>query len=88
MFAITGITGQVGGVVARSLGRDVRMNVVARDTWEDLFRSQGISNPLPRMQMIDGFNEDWACFECGESEVRHGRVPHGAVLQSLIEKGA
>ena len=88
MVAITGITGQIGGVVARSLGRNVRMNVVARDTWEDLFRSQGMSNPLPRMQMIDEFNEDWICFECGEKEVRHGRVPLDTVLQSLIEKGA
>jgi uncharacterized protein YbjT (DUF2867 family) len=71
---------------ARLLGRDVSMNVVPRDTWEDLFRSQGMKNPTPRMQMIDGFNEEWICFEGAENEVRKGRVPLDTVLQSLIEK--
>jgi uncharacterized protein YbjT (DUF2867 family) len=71
---------------ARLLGRDVSMTVVQRDTWEDLFRSQGMKNPTPRMQMIDGFNEEWICFEGAENEVRKGRVPLDTVLQSLIEK--
>jgi len=71
---------------ARLLGRDVGMTVVPRDTWEDLFRSQGMKNPTPRMQMIDGFNEEWICFEGAENEVRKGRVPLDTVLQSLIEK--
>jgi uncharacterized protein YbjT (DUF2867 family) len=74
--------------LARLLGRDVSMNIVRRDTWEDLFRSQGMKNPLPRMQMIDGFNEEWICFEGGESEVRKGRVSLDTVLQSLIEKAS
>jgi uncharacterized protein YbjT (DUF2867 family) len=78
----------IAASLGRLLGRDVRMNVVARDTWEDLFHSQGMKNPLPRMQMIDGFNEEWICFEGGENEVRRGRVPLDTVLQSLIEKGA
>ncbi|MEA3115488.1 MAG: hypothetical protein QOG58_5287 [Caballeronia sp.] len=73
---------------ARLLGRDVGMTVVARDTWEDLFRSQGMKNPTPRMQMIDGFNEEWICFEGAENEVRKGRVPLDTVLQSLIEKAS
>jgi uncharacterized protein YbjT (DUF2867 family) len=71
---------------ARLLGRDVSMSVVPRDTWEDLFRSQGMKNPTPRMQMIDGFNEEWICFEGAENEVRKGRVPLDTVLQSLIER--
>jgi uncharacterized protein YbjT (DUF2867 family) len=74
--------------LARLLGRDVSMNIVPRDAWEDLFRSQGMKNPLPRMQMIDGFNEEWICFEGGESELRKGRVPLDTVLQSLIEKAS
>ncbi|MDN7182435.1 NmrA family NAD(P)-binding protein [Caballeronia sp. SEWSISQ10-4 2] len=73
---------------ARLLGRDVSMTVVPRDTWEDLFRSQGMKNPTPRMQMIDGFNEEWICFESTENEVRKGRVPLDTVLQSLIEKAS
>jgi uncharacterized protein YbjT (DUF2867 family) len=71
---------------ARLLGRDVSMTAVPRDTWEDLFRAQGMTNPTPRMQMIDGFNEEWICFEGAENEVRKGRVPLDTVLQSLIEK--
>jgi len=71
---------------ARLLGRDVSMSIVPRDTWEDLFRSQGMKNPTPRMQMIDGFNEEWIRFEGAENEVRKGRVPLDTVLQSLIER--
>jgi len=71
---------------ARLLGRDVSMTIVPRDTWEDLFRSQGMKNPTPRMQMIDGFNEEWIRFEGAENEVRKGRVPLDTVLQSLIER--
>jgi uncharacterized protein YbjT (DUF2867 family) len=74
--------------LARLLGREVSMSSVPRDTWEDLFRSQGMKNPLPRMQMIDGFNEEWICFEGGESEVRKGKVSLDTVLQSLIEKAS
>ena len=73
---------------ARLLGRDVCMTTVPRDTWEELFRSQGMKNPTPRMQMIDGFNEEWICFEGAENEVRKGRVPLDTVLQSLIEKAS
>ncbi|SAL38516.1 NmrA family protein [Caballeronia udeis] len=73
---------------ARLLGRDVSMTTVPRDTWEELFRSQGMKNPTPRMQMIDGFNEEWICFEGAENEVRKGRVPLDTVLQSLIEKAS
>jgi len=73
---------------ARLLGRDVSMTVVRRDTWEGLFHSQGMKNPTPRMQMIDGFNEEWICFDGTGSEVRKGRVPLDTVLQLLIEKAS
>lgn len=67
------------------LGRKVEMNAVPRDTWESLFRSQGMKNPAPRMRMIDGFNEQWICFE-GTHESQKGRVQLDTVLRSLIEK--
>jgi uncharacterized protein YbjT (DUF2867 family) len=70
---------------ARLLGREVRMQSVPRDTWEDLFRSQGMKNPLPRMHMIDGFNEEWIRFEGGDAESRKGRVPLDTVIRGLIE---
>jgi uncharacterized protein YbjT (DUF2867 family) len=77
---------EIGASLSRLLGRKVSMEIVPRDTWETLFRSQGMKNPTPRMQMIDGFNEEWICFESGEAESRKGRVPLDTVLRSLIEK--
>jgi uncharacterized protein YbjT (DUF2867 family) len=71
---------------AHLLGRPVRMQAVPRDTWEDLFRSQGMLHPLPRMQMVDGFNEEWICFEGEGAETQRGRVPLDTVLRALIDK--
>lgn len=48
---------------ARALGRPVRVETVPRETWEGLFREQGMRNPLPRMRMLDGFNEGWLAFD-------------------------
>ena len=42
---------------ATMLGRPVRLEIVPRGSWEALFRAQGMKNPLPRMRMLDGFNE-------------------------------
>jgi uncharacterized protein YbjT (DUF2867 family) len=44
------------------LGRPVRVDIVSRDSWEGLFRAQGMKNPLPRIRMLDGFNESWIEF--------------------------
>jgi len=59
--------------LSKVLGRAVRTEVVPRDTWETLFRSQGMKNPLPRMVMLDGFNEGWIEFENREFVLK-GRV--------------
>ena len=67
------------------LGRPVRMEPVPRETWESLFKSQGMKNPTPRIKMLDGFNEGWIEFESAESGSRKGRVALEAVLQTLIE---
>ena len=48
---------------ARLLNRSVRATIVPRNTWEALFRSQGMKNPTPRIRMLDGFNEGWIAFE-------------------------
>jgi hypothetical protein len=55
--------GVIPAFLARLLGRDVRAEAVARASWDALFRSQGAQNPLPRMQMLDGFNQGWLTFE-------------------------
>jgi uncharacterized protein YbjT (DUF2867 family) len=67
-----------------ALGRPVRVDVVPRDSWEQLFRSQGTRNPLPRIRMIDGFNEGWIDFESEATNVRKGTTPLETVLTSLV----
>ncbi len=47
------------------LNKPIRMEAVPRDTWATLFTSQGMKNPMPRIQMLDGFNEGWIEFESG-----------------------
>ncbi|RSZ31043.1 NAD-dependent epimerase/dehydratase family protein [Variovorax beijingensis] len=70
---------------ARVLGHDVRMEAVPRANWEALFRAQGMRNPLPRIQMLDGFNEGWIEFE-NPNKVRKGTVPLDAVLRELVAR--
>jgi uncharacterized protein YbjT (DUF2867 family) len=68
----------------RLLGREVRAKLVPRDAWEETFRAQGMKNPGPRMQMLDGFNEGWLKFEGRRTETRIGRVPLDVVLRELV----
>ena len=71
----------IAQTLAQLLDRDVRAEVVERDTWETLLRSQGAQNPLPRMRMVDGFNEGWICFE--HEHVIKGTTPLLTVLREL-----
>ena len=77
---------EVAATIAELLGRPVRMDAVPRETWEPLFRSQGMKNPTPRIRMLDGFNEGWIEFEKGEASSRKGEVALKTVLQMLIER--
>ena len=77
---------EIAATFSRLLGRPVRMEAVPRETWESLFRSQGMKNPMPRIQMLDGFNEGWIEFESGEAGSRKGKVALETVLRSLIER--
>lgn len=70
---------------AEILGRAVRVEEVPRETWAELFKSQGMKDPLPRMRMIDGFNEGWIEFEGGESASVKGTVSLDTVLRELID---
>jgi uncharacterized protein YbjT (DUF2867 family) len=70
---------------AKVLGRSVRMQIVPRDSWERVFKSQGMKHPLPRMQMLDGFNEGWIEFQRGEAGAQKGSTSLEAGLKSLIE---
>jgi uncharacterized protein YbjT (DUF2867 family) len=71
--------------LASLLGRRVCAQAVPRDSWETLFRSQGMRNPTPRMRMLDGFNEGWLSFT---GATRKGTVDLATVLRSLVESTA
>lgn len=66
------------------LGQRVRAAAVPRATWEELFTSQGMKNPMPRIQMLDGFNEGWIDFERRPSDIIKGKTALHTVLRGLI----
>jgi len=65
----------------------VQVEAVPRAEREAEFRADGAQNPLPRAQMIDGFNEGWIEFEGGEAGSRKGDMPIEAVLRDLVARG-
>ena len=77
---------EVSATFAELMGSPVRMEVVPRESWETLFKSQGMKNPMPRIRMLDGFNEGWIEFERGEAGSRKGSVTLESVLKVLIER--
>jgi uncharacterized protein YbjT (DUF2867 family) len=71
---------------ARIIGHPVRAQAVPRDTWEALFLSQGMRHPVPRIRMLDGFNEGWIDFTYEGIHVK-GDVELESVLRGLIGQG-
>jgi uncharacterized protein YbjT (DUF2867 family) len=74
----------IADTFARILGRPVRAEAVPRETWGALFRSQGTKDPMPRIQMLDGFNEGWIEFEGDPAGIVKGDVGLEAVLRGLV----
>jgi len=79
---------EIAATFARLLGRPARMEAVPRESWATLFKSQGMRNPIPRIRMLDGFNEGWIDFERGQAGSRKGNVALETVLKNLIEREA
>jgi uncharacterized protein YbjT (DUF2867 family) len=79
---------QMAKALSDALGRNVDAVAVPRDQWESIFRQQGMHNPLPRMQMIDGFNEGWIDFKDRGAHARKGAVSlEEAITRLVIKKG-
>lgn len=72
---------------AAALGRPVRAEPVPRETWDGLFRSQGMQNPVPRIRMLDGFNEGWIEFRDGGRHALKGRIEAAEVIAELVARG-
>jgi NAD(P)H dehydrogenase (quinone) len=76
----------VAATFEKLLGHPVREEIVPRENWEAIFRAQGMEHPLPRMQMLDGFNEGWIKFKNGEADSRKGTTSLEIAVKALIAK--
>jgi hypothetical protein len=45
-----------------------------------------MKEPLPRMRMLDGFNEGWIAFEGEEAGIVKGEVELETVVRSLVSQ--
>ncbi|NPD70155.1 NAD(P)H-binding protein [Lichenicola cladoniae] len=78
---------QLARTLGDVLGLPVSAQVVPKSDWHDIFRDQGMSNPEPRMQMIDGFNQGWLSFEGGGGvETERGTSSLETVLRFLADR--
>ncbi|BCH02976.1 NmrA family transcriptional regulator [Mesorhizobium loti] len=69
---------------ATVLERPVKVETVPRESWEQIFRSQGTQNPVPRIRMLDGFNEGWIEFrDQGRSAIK-GTTTLDSVITNLV----
>jgi uncharacterized protein YbjT (DUF2867 family) len=78
----------IAAAFGRIFGHTVRVEAVPRDTWCGLFESQGMRHPLPRIRMLDGFNEGWIDFEQGQARSLKGKVELETVLRQLVDRAA
>lgn len=78
----------IAAAFSKALGKPVKAKAVPRSEWEAIFRGQGMTNPLPRMQMIDGFNEGWIDFQDHGAGARKGRASIEEVVTTLVSSGS
>jgi uncharacterized protein YbjT (DUF2867 family) len=78
----------IAATFGRILGRSVRVDAVPRETWTGRFEAQGMRHPLPRIQMLDGFNQGWIDFEQGQAGSMKGNVQLETVLRQLVDRAA
>jgi NAD(P)H dehydrogenase (quinone) len=71
---------------AKALGTPVRAEVVPRAQWEAIFVAQGMKNPTPRIQMIEGFNAGWIDFADRGAHARKGSISIDQAITTLIQR--
>jgi uncharacterized protein YbjT (DUF2867 family) len=74
----------IAAELSKALHRPVRAEAVPRENWGAIFRAQGMRDPIPRIQMLDGFNEGWIKFEGGPGTILKGNVELTTVLAALV----
>jgi len=75
----------IAAAFGKVLGHVVHAKVVPREDWSMLFRAQGTNDPVPRIQMLDGFNEGWIAFEGEDASVRKGRIELDQAVRALVD---
>src|ERR1700736_5207524 len=70
----------------KALGTQVRAEVVPREQWESIFSAQGMKNPTPRIQMIEGFNAGWIDFADRGAHARTGSISIDQAITTLIQR--
>ncbi|OHT19102.1 Quinone oxidoreductase 2 [Sphingomonas haloaromaticamans] len=78
----------IAAAFSEALGRPVRAGIVPRDEWDAIFRAQGMRHPLPRIRMLDGFNEGWIDFPKNDPAVIKGKTDVADVIASLVRAEA
>ena len=73
----------IAAELSKALHRSVRAETVPRENWGAIFRAQGMRDPIPRIQMLDGFNEGWIMFEGGDASLVKGKVSLAEVIRKL-----
>jgi uncharacterized protein YbjT (DUF2867 family) len=69
-----------------AIGRPVHAETVPHESWDSLFRAQGMRNPEPRIRMLDGFNEGWIDFPAHDRDVLKGRTSAADVIAKLVRQ--
>jgi NAD(P)H dehydrogenase (quinone) len=79
---------EAAATFAKVLGHPIKAQIVPRETWASLFRSQGMKDPQPRIRMLDGFNEGWIEFEGNGADILKGETGLETVLRGLLDRAA
>jgi uncharacterized protein YbjT (DUF2867 family) len=74
----------IAAELSKALHRSVHAETVPRESWGAIFRAQGMRDPIPRIQMLDGFNEGWIRFEGGGAGLVKGTVSLAEVIRKLV----
>jgi NAD(P)H dehydrogenase (quinone) len=74
---------EIASELTKALHRPVRAEPVPRESWDAIFRAQGTRDPIPRIRMLDGFNEGWIKFEGNGATRIKGNTRLREVVQKL-----
>ena len=75
---------EIASELTKALHRPVRAEAVPRENWGAIFRAQGMRDPIPRIQMLDGFNEGWIKFEGNGATAIKGTRSLAEAIQKLV----